>query len=181
MLPDLVRETTERVHIVRQRLLTAQSRQKSYADHRRKPFSFEVGDHVFLKVSPKRGLIRFGRSGKLSPRFVGPFEILECVGDVAYRLALPSALAWVHDVFHVFMLGKDEPDPSHVLDWSDIELDDDVTDEERSIRILETWEQVLHRKTIPLVKVLWQHRGIEEATWECEAEIRSKYPALFDS
>ena len=101
--------------LIRKRLLTAQSRQKSYADKRRQPLEFEAGDHVFLKVMPKRGVIRFGKQGKLSPRFIGPFEILERVGAVAYRLALPPSLSGVHEVFHVSMLRKYTPDPAHVV------------------------------------------------------------------
>ena len=95
--PDLIRDTSEKVSLIRQRLLTAQSRQKSYADVRRRPLEFEVGDHVFLKVMPKRGVVRFGKRGKLSPRFIGPFEILERVGTVAYRLALPPSMSGVHE------------------------------------------------------------------------------------
>ena len=177
--PDIVRETTEKIKVIRQRLLTAQSRQKSYADRRRRPLTFEVGDHVFLKVSPRRGLMRFGRSGKLAPRFIGPFEILDRVGEVAYRLALPPQLSSVHNTFHVSMLRKYEPDPSHVLDWTDLEVEEDVSYEERPVQVLDTREQVLRGKTIPLVKVLWRHHGVEEATWEREQEVRSKYPELF--
>ena len=94
----------------------AQSPQKSYTDRRRRPLEFEVGDHIFLKVIPKRGVVRFGQRGKLSPRFIGPFEILERVGTVAYRLALPPSLSVVHEVFHVAMLRKYTPDPTHVVD-----------------------------------------------------------------
>ena len=90
--PDLIRDTSEKVSLIRQRLLTAQSRQKSYADVRRRPLEFEVGDHVFLKVMSKQGVARFGKRGKLSPRFIGPFEILERVDTVAYRLALPPSM-----------------------------------------------------------------------------------------
>ena len=115
---------------------------------------FEVGDHVFLKISPRRGLMRFGKSGKLSPRFIGPFEILERIGEVAYRLALPPQLSGVHDVFHVSMLRKYEPDPSHVLDWTDLEVGGDASYEERPVRVLDRRDQVLRGKTIPLVKVL---------------------------
>ena len=96
--PDLIRDTSEKVSLILQRLLTAQSRQKSYADVLR-PLEFEVGDHVFLKVIPKRGVVRFGKQGKLSPRFIGPFEILERVGAVAYRLALPPSMSGVHEVY----------------------------------------------------------------------------------
>ena len=102
--PDLVRDTSKKVDFIRKRLLTTQSRQKSYVDRRRRPLEFEVGDHVFFKVMPKRGVVKFGKGGKLSPRYIGPFEILERVGTVAYRLALPPSLSGVHVVFHIFML-----------------------------------------------------------------------------
>ena len=115
--PDLIRETSEKVSLIRQRLLTTQSRQKSYADVRRRPLEFEVGDHVSLKVIPKRGVVRFGKRGKLSSRFIGPFEILEGIGTVAYRLALPPGMSGVHEVFHVSMLRKYTPNPAHVVDW----------------------------------------------------------------
>ena len=140
---------------------------------------FEVGDHVFLKISPKRGLMRFGKSEKLSPWFISPFEILERIGEVVYRLALPPQFFRVHDVFHISMLRKYGPDPSHVLDWTDLEVDEDVSYEERPARVLDKRDQVLRGKTIHLVKVLWKHHGVEEATWERELEVREKYPDLF--
>ena len=114
---DLIRDTFEKVSLIRQRLLTAQSRQKSYADVRRRPLEFEVGDHVFLKVIPKRGVVRFDKQEKLSLRFIGHFEILERVGAVAYRLALPPSMSGVHEVFHVSMLRKYTPDSAHVVEW----------------------------------------------------------------
>ena len=95
----------------------AQSRQKNYADVRRRPLEFEVGDHVFLKVMPKREVVRFDKHRKLSPRFIGPFEILERVGIVVYWLALPPSMSGVHEVFHLSMLRKYTPDPTHVVDW----------------------------------------------------------------
>ena len=104
--PDLIRDTSEKVSLIRQRLVTVHSRQKSYADVRCRPLEFEVGDHVFLKVMPKRGVVRFGKCGKLSPRLMGSFEILERLGTVAYRLALPPSMSGVHEVFHVSMLRK---------------------------------------------------------------------------
>ncbi|XP_059668813.1 uncharacterized protein LOC132313892 [Cornus florida] len=136
---------------------------------------------MFLKVSPLKGLLRFGKSGKLSPWFIGPFEILECIGKVAYRLALPPNMDRVHNVFHVSILQKYEPDPSHVLSWVDVEVDEDVTYEERPVQNLDKRDKVLRGKTIPLVKVLWRHHGVEKATWELEQEVRSKYPDLFSS
>ena len=115
--PALIRDTSEKVGLIRKCLLTAQSRQKSYDDVRRRPLEFEVGDHAFLKVMPKRGVVRFGKGGKLSPRLIGPFEILERIGTIAYRLALPPSMSGVHEVFHVSMLRKYIPDPAHVVDW----------------------------------------------------------------
>ena len=114
--PDLIRDTSEKVSLIRQRLLMAQSQQKSYADVRRRPLEFEVGDHVFLKVMPKRGVVRFDKHGKLSPRFIGPFEIIERVGIVAYRLALSPNMSGVHEVFHISMFQRYTPDPAHVVD-----------------------------------------------------------------
>ena len=102
--PNLIRDSSKKVGMIQKRLLTAQSRQKSYVDIRRRPLEFEVGDHVFLKVMPKRGVIRFGKRGNLSPRYIGPFEVLERVGAVAYRLALPPSLLSVHEIFNVSML-----------------------------------------------------------------------------
>ena len=141
--PDLIKDISDKVSLIRQRLLTAQSRQKSYADVRRRPLEFEVGDHVFLKVMPKRGVVRLGKRGKLSPRFIGPFKILERVGTVAYRLALPPSMSGVHEVFHVSMLQKYAPDPTHVVDWGQIEVDTDGTFKEGPVCILDSCDQVL--------------------------------------
>ena len=177
--PQFVRETTERVQFIRDRLKTAQSRQKSYADNRRRPLEFEVGDFVFLKVTPKRGVSRFGFRGKLAPRYTGPFQVLERIGPVAYRLDLPSQLSHVHNVFHVSMLRKYEPDPSQIITWTDVPIQVDTTYEEFPIQILEREVKILRRREIPLVKVLWQYHGDEEATWELESEMQEKYPYLF--
>ena len=165
--------------LIRRRLLTAQNRQKSYADRLHRPLEFEVGDHIFLKVMPKRGVVRLGKRGKLSPRFIRPFEILERVGTVAYRLALPPSMSNVHEVFHISMLQKYTPDPAHVVDWGEITVDTYESFEEGPVRIMDSQDQVLRCKTMRLVKVLWQHRGVEEATWEPEDTIRATYPFLF--
>ncbi|XP_028080805.1 uncharacterized protein LOC114282360 [Camellia sinensis] len=130
-------------------------------------------------ISPRRGLMRFGQSGKLSPRFIGPFDIIKRIGEVVYHLALSPQLSGVHNMFHVSMLCKYEPNPSHVLDWTEIKIDKNVSYEEKPLQILLTREKVLRGKTIPLVKVLWRHHGVEEATWEREVEIREKYTDLF--
>ena len=141
--PDLIRGTSEKVDLIRKRLLTTHSRQKSYADRRHRPLEFEVGDHVFLKVMPKRGVVRFGKQRKLVTRYIVPLEILERVGTVAYRLALPPSLSSVHEVFHVSMLRKYTPDPAHVVDWVEITVDTDGTFEEGPVRIMDSQDQVL--------------------------------------
>ena len=115
--PNLIKESNEKVNLIWKRLFTAQSRQKSYADRRRRPLEFEVGDHVFLKVMPEKGVVRFDKRGKLAPRYIGTFEVLERVGTVSYRLALPPSLSSVFEVFHVSVLRKYTLDPTHVVDW----------------------------------------------------------------
>ena len=177
--PDLIRDTSKKVIFIKQCLLMAQSRQKSYVDVRRQPLEFEVRDHVFLKVMPERGVVRFGKRGKLSPRFIGPFEILERVGIVAYRLALPPSMSGVHEVFNVSMLRRYTLDPDHVVDWGEIEVDTYGTFEEGLVCIMDSRDKVLQRKTVRLVKVLWQHCGVEEATWERDDMMRATYPFLF--
>ena len=127
----------------------------------------------------KRGVVRFGKRGKLSTRFIRLFEILERVGTVAYQLALPPSLSGVHEVFHVSMLRKYTPDPTHKVDWGELTVDTDGTFEEEPILIMDSHEKVLQRKTVRLVKVLWQHHGVEEATWEREDTMRASYPFLF--
>ncbi|KAL0546240.1 hypothetical protein IC582_016146 [Cucumis melo] len=180
MGPELVQSTNEAIQKIRSRMHTAQSRQKSYADVRRKDLEFEVGDKVFLKVAPMRGVVRFERRGKLSPRFVGPFEILERIGPVAYRLALPPSLSTVHDVFHVSMLRKYVPDPSHVVDYEPLEIDENLSYVEQPVEVLAREVKTLRNKQIPLVKVLWRNHRVEEATWEREDDMRSRYPELFE-
>ena len=128
---------------------------------------------------PKRGVVRFGKREKLSLRFIGPFEILEKIGSVAYRLALPPNMSGVHVVFHVSMLQKYTPNPAHVVDWGRIEVDTDGTFEEGPVCNLDSRDQVLRRKTVRLVRVLWRHYGVEESTLESEDTILATYPFLF--
>lgn len=180
--PELIRETTEKISVIKERLRTAQSRQKSYADQHRRNLEFEVGDQVLLKVSPIRGVMRFGRKkGKLSPRFVGPFKISERVGKVAYRLELPLELSGIHDVFHVSMLRKYVRDVSHVIDFSDLKLAKDITYSEEPVRVLDRSIKKLRTKDVPLVKIQWNHHDENEASWELEAEMKKKHPQLFDT
>ena len=130
-------------------------------------------------MNPKRGVVRFGKQEKLSPRFIGPFEVLERMGTVAYQLTLSPSMSGVHEVFHVSMLRKYTPDPAHVVDWGQIEVDTDGTFEEGPVCIVDSREQVLRRKTVRLVRVLWRHCGVEESTWEREDTMRATYPFLF--
>ena len=124
-------------------------------------------------------MVRFGKSGKLSPRFIRPFEILERVGTIAYQLALPPSMSSVHEVFHVSMLRKYTPDPAHVVDWGQIEANTDWTFEEGLVCILDSRDQVLRCKTVRLVRVLWRHYGVEESMWERKDTMRATYPFLF--
>ena len=124
-------------------------------------------------------MVRFGKRGKLSPRFIGPFEILERVGTVAYWLALPPSMSDVNEVFHVSMLRRYTLDLAHVVDWGEIEVDTNGTFEEGPVCIMDSWDQVLRHKTVRLVRVLWRHLGVEKSTWEREDTMRATYRFLF--
>jgi len=178
--PELIEKTVEAIDKIRLRIKAAQDRQKSYADQRRKDLEFEIGEKVFLKVAPMKGTIRFGKRGKLRPRFIGPFEILEKVGNVAYRLALPPELSAVHNVFHVSLLRKYIHDPSHVVNFQTISIQRNLSYEETPMCIIERKVHALRNKEIPLVKVQWGRQDSDEATWEKEEEILARYPDILD-
>ncbi|XP_073158869.1 uncharacterized protein [Henckelia pumila] len=130
-------------------------------------------------ISPFRGTIRFGKRGKLSSHFIGPYEILDKIGNLAYRLELPPALSGIHDVFHVSMLRKHQPDLSHIIQIDEAELDDTLSYFEKPIHIFDRKENQLRNKTITLVKVQWSRHGTEEATWETDDDMRQRFPNLF--
>ncbi|GJU30372.1 putative reverse transcriptase domain-containing protein [Tanacetum coccineum] len=165
--------------LITERLKTARSRQKSYADKRRKPLEFKVGDRVLLKVSPWKGVVRFGKKGKLAPRYVGPFEIVECVGPVAYRLKLPQELSCIYDTFHVSNLKKCLAESDVQVPLEEIEIDENLRFVEEPTEIVERDVKKLKRRRIPLVKVRWNSRQGPEFTWEREEQFRKKYPHLF--
>ena len=142
---------------------------------------FSVGDRVFLCVSTMKGVMRFGRWGKLSPRYIGPFEIIRIVGEVAYELALPPAFSAIHPVFHVSMLCRYILDESHVLQYDASELDDHLTFVEEPVATLARDVRKLRSRAIPIVNVGWRHRSVEEATWEIEQEMREQFPGLFET
>jgi len=176
--PELVQQTTEKVKLIREKMKTSQSRQKSYADNRRKDLEFEAGDHVFLRVTPTTGVGRAIKSKKLTPKFIGPYQITERVGPVAYRIALPPFLSNIHDVLHVSQLRKYVPDPSHVIEPEDIELKDNLTTELPPIKIVDRSTKRLRNKDVPLVKVIW-NQVTGDATWELEDKMRESHPELF--
>ncbi|GJU45700.1 putative reverse transcriptase domain-containing protein [Tanacetum coccineum] len=177
--PELVQETTEKISQIKDRLKAARDRQKSYADKRRKPLEFSVGDYVLLKVSPWKGVVRFGKKGKLAPRFVGPFEIIEKVGPVAYRLDLPEELNGVHDTFHVSNLKKCLADPTLKVPLDEIQVDAKLNFVEEPVEILEREFKKLKRSRIAIVKVRWNSKRGPEFTWEREDQMKLKYPHLF--
>ncbi|XP_027182130.1 uncharacterized protein LOC113780533 [Coffea eugenioides] len=174
-----IEKANEKVKLVRQRIQTAQSRQKSYADNRRKDLKFSIGDLVFLKITPLKASLMSGKGKRLQPRYVEPYKIIQRVGNVAYKLELSPSLSRIHNVFHVSILKKYHPDPSHILQPEGIEIDETLTYEEKPVKLLDRKVKELRNKQIPLVKVLWRNHGLEEATWEVEKAIREKYPDLF--
>ena len=177
---DLIQETEEKVKMIRERLKVVADRQKSYVDLKRKDIQYEIGEKVFLKVSLWKKVMRFGRNDKLSPRFIGPYEVIEEVGPVAYRLALPPKLEKIHNVFHVSMLRRYRSNFSHVISSKIIELHPDLTYEEEPVEILAREVKELRNKRIPLVKVLWKNHKTKEVTWESEETMRQQYPQLLN-
>jgi hypothetical protein len=176
----MIQDTYDKVRVIKERMSATQSWQKSYVDNRKRPLEFEVGDHVFMKVSPMRGVMRFGKKGKLSPRFVGPFEITQKVGRSAYKITLPPNLVGTHDVFHVAMLRKYIANPDVIVEYELLEIQEGLTYMEEWVKIVDKKEQVLRTKTIPIVKVLWHNHGVEKESWEAEHDMRNHYPHLFE-
>ncbi|KAK2397880.1 hypothetical protein QL285_059409 [Trifolium repens] len=177
--PEMVQQTTDKVRKIRAKMKVAQDRQKSSADRRRRPLEFEEGDHVFLRVTPTTGVGRALKAKKLTPKFIGPYQILERIGKVAYRIALPPVLSLIHDVFHVSQLRKYTPDPSHVITPDDIQLRDNLSFEVPPIKIADRKMKRLRTKEIPLVKVIW-NEATGDTTWELESKMKELYPSLFD-
>ncbi|GJU11875.1 putative reverse transcriptase domain-containing protein [Tanacetum coccineum] len=176
---DLIQETTEKIIQINKRIQAARDRQKSYADLKRKPIEFQVGDRVMLKVSPWKGVVHFGKWGKLNPRYVGPFKVLEKVGSVAYKLELPQELSRVHNTFHVSNLKKCYSDEPLAVPLEGLHIDDKLQFVEEPVEIMEREIKRLKRSRIPLIKVRWNSRRGPEFTWEREDSFKKKYPHLF--
>ncbi|GKE78219.1 putative reverse transcriptase domain-containing protein [Tanacetum coccineum] len=173
--PELVQETTKKISQIKNRLKAACDRQKSYADKRRKPLEFSIGDYVFLKVSPWKGVVRFGKKGKLALRFVGPFEIIEKVGPVAYMLDLLEELDDVHDTFYVSNLKKCLTDLTLQVPLDEIQVAAKLNFVEEPMEILEREFKKLKRSRIAIVKVWWNSKRGPEFTWEGEDQMKLKY------
>ncbi|GJU14653.1 putative reverse transcriptase domain-containing protein [Tanacetum coccineum] len=177
--PDLIQETTEKIIRIKQRIQPAHDRQKSYANLKRKPMEFQVGDKVMLKVSPWKGVVHFGKWRKLNPRYVGPFKVLEKIGSVAYKLELPQELSRVHNTFHVSNLKRCYSDEPLAVPLEGLHIDDKLQFVEEPVEIMEREIKRLKQSRIPLVKVRWNSRRGPEFTWEREDSFKKKYPHLF--
>ncbi|KAI3702757.1 hypothetical protein L6452_28509 [Arctium lappa] len=177
--PEVVQETADKVKGIRERLKAAQDRQKSYADKKRRPMEFQVGDRVMLKVSPWKGIIRFGKRGKLSPRFLGPFSVTKRVGLQAYQLELPPEMKGIHNTFHVCYLRKCLAKEKSVIPLSEIRVDEGNRCVEEPEAILERKTKKLRHREVTMIKVQWKHHRGANVTWEAEEDLRRRYPHLF--
>ncbi|GJR37572.1 putative reverse transcriptase domain-containing protein [Tanacetum coccineum] len=177
--PAIIHETTEKIVQIKSRIQAARDRQKSYANIRRKPMVFQVGDRVMLKVSPWKGVVRFGKRGKLNPRYVGPFKVIERVRTVAYKLELPQQLSRVHNTFHVSNLKKCLSDESLVIPLEELRVDDKLHFVEEPVEVMDREIKQLKRSRIPIIKVRWNSKRGPEFTWEREDQFKQKYPHLF--
>jgi hypothetical protein len=176
--PDIIKEAETIVHRVQDNLKAAKSRQENIANKRCRPLEFEVGNHVYLRVLPMKGVKRFGVKGKLAPRYIGPFPIIEKCGTVVYKLDLPPSLARVHDIFHVLQLKKCLKAPMDVVLPEVTPLEADLSYPEHPIKVLDQKDHVTRRKTIKFFKIQWSNHSEEEATWESEDFLRSRHPDL---
>jgi hypothetical protein len=177
--PDWIQQTHYKVHQIRQNMLTAQSRQKSYADVRWRDLEFAEGDEVLLKVSSTKGIVHFGIKGKLSPRYIGLYLITTQVGSLAFQLQLPESMAGVHPVFHVSTLRKYKRDLELKMEVNLIIIQQDLTIDTQPVHVLEFSKRVMHNRTIEYVKILWSNQMEREATWKLESTMRNKYLIFF--
>ncbi|GKB39516.1 hypothetical protein Tco_0884458 [Tanacetum coccineum] len=177
--PEIIHETTKKVVQIKSRIQAARDRQKSYADVRRKPLKFQVGDKVMLKVSSWKGVIRFGKRGKLNPCYIGPFKILTKVGTVHYQLELLEQLSKVHSTFHVLNLKRCLSDETLVIPLDEIQINDKLYFIKEPDKIKDREVIRMKQSRIPIVKVCWNSKRGHEFTWEHKDQMQKKYPHLF--
>nr|GFA98983.1 putative reverse transcriptase domain-containing protein [Tanacetum cinerariifolium] len=177
--PDIVQETTEKIVQIKQRIQAARDRQKSYADLKRKPMEFQVGDKVMLKVSPWKGVVRFSKRGKLNPRYVRPFKVIGRVGSIAYKLELSEELSRVHNTFHVSNLKKCYANEPLAIPLDGLHFDDKLQFVEEPVEIMDREVKRLRNSRVLFVKVRWNSRRGLEFMWEREDQFKKKYPHLF--
>jgi hypothetical protein len=180
--PALIKEAEERVAEIREKLKATQSRQKSYSDKKRSEISFNLGDFIYLKVSPIGGTRRFRVHGKLAPRYIGPYYVQKKIGAVAYHLELPEGMADIHPVFHVSQLRRylRVPEKEHVSE-EEIDLQTDLQYQEVPVNILDTVTKRTRNSEVRICRVQWSGHGVEVATWECEEALKKVFPHLFRS
>jgi hypothetical protein len=176
-----VKKAEEKVRQICANILTAQSRQKSYTDIRRRPLEFELEDHVYLRVSPMKGVRRFGIKGKLAPHYIGPYPIIDKYGPMSYQVVLPSKLSGVHNVFHISQLKGCLKPLTDVVVEDTIPLEPDLTYKTHPIKVLDQQDKVTRNKTTRFYKIQWNDHSEEEATWEQEDSLRSNYPEFLPS
>nr|GFA61390.1 putative reverse transcriptase domain-containing protein [Tanacetum cinerariifolium] len=177
--PEIIHETTKKIIQIKSRIQASCDRKKSYTDLKRKPMDFQVGDRVMLKVSPWKGVVCFGKRGKLNPKYIGPFKVLSKVRDVAYRLELPQQLSRVHNTFHVSNTKKCLSDESLVILLDELRIDDKLHFVEELVEIMDREIKRLKRSRIPIIKVRWNPKRGPEFTWEREDKFKKTYPHLF--
>jgi hypothetical protein len=175
-VPDLVEKAEAIVRRIQDNLKATKSHQETYANKRRRPLEFKVGDLVYSRVLPMNGVKRFGVKGKLAPRYIEPFPILKKCGSVAYKLDLPPSLAGVHDIFHVSQLKKCLKAPMDVVLPEVTPLEADLSYPEHPIKVLDQKDCVTRHKIIKFFKIQWSNHSEEEATWESEDFLRSRHP-----
>jgi hypothetical protein len=173
--PNIVIEAEEKVKQIYANILTAQSCQKSYTDKRHRPLEFEVGDHVYLRVSPMNGVRRFGMKGKLAPHYIGPYPILDKYWPLSYQVDLPSKLSGVCNMFHVSQLKRCLKPPTNVVIDGTIPLEPDLTYKTYPIKILDQQNWVTRNKTTRFYKVQWNDHSEDKATWKHDDFLRSNY------
>jgi hypothetical protein len=174
-----VTDAERKVKLIRKNLEAAQARQKSYHDKKRKPLQFKVGDFVYLKVSPTKGVQRFGIKGKLAPRYIGPYEIIEACGPVAYKLKLPPKMSAIHNVFHVSQLKKCVRLPTEIIAELELEIVLDLSYQEYPSKVLDCKERSTRAKSIKMYKIQWNNHSEEETTWETEEFLCSNFSIVY--